>query len=197
MGSQREKRRREIILKAMRVFIEKGIDNTSMEDLAKAIGKTKSYFYFYFRSKEDLIINIFQYLKEEALRQLEDRLEGVESPKERLEIWIREHFRQVKENPDFLRFVYSFVFSSMAKRMNVVEYLKRKDRYFSLLNSIIVQGQEDGVFIGGDVDAISHAIRGAIYGSMRYLFDNPTDFKSKVEAVEEAVVRMLTEGLLR
>ncbi len=192
----REKRRREIILAAMRVFIEKGIDNTSMEDLARAMGKTKSYFYFYFRSKEDLIISIFQYLKDRALEDLEESLRGVEDPIRRLEIWVREHFRQVRENPDFLRFVYSFVFSSMARRMDLVKNLQRKDRYFNLITHIIRDGQSRGVFITGDVGAISHAIRGTIYGAMRYLFEGD-EGHGKFREVEDTVTSLILNGVVK
>ncbi len=193
--SNREKRRQEIILSAMKVFIEKGIDNTSMEDLARALGTTKSYFYFYFKSKEDLIISIFQYLKDRALMELEKALENVDDPVRKLEIWIREHFRQVRENPDFLRFVYNFVFSSMARRIDVVSNLKRRDRYFGLLSDIIREGQERGAFIPGSPEAISYAMRGTIYGAMRYLFEEKGE--EDFSEVEDTVVNLILNGILR
>ncbi len=192
----RERRRREIILSAMKVFIEKGIDNTSMEDLAKALGKTKSYFYFYFRSKEDLIISIFRYLKERALEEMEERLQGIEDPAERLEVWVREHFRQVRENPDFLRFVYSFVFSSMARRMDLIRNLNKRDRYFGLIQEIIEEGQREGKFVEGDAEAISYAIRGLIYGAMRYLFEGDGGI-DRFQDVEDTVANLILRGILR
>ncbi len=193
--SNREKRRQEIILSAMKVFIEKGIDNTSMEDLARALGTTKSYFYFYFKSKEDLIISIFQHLKDRALMELEKALKNVDDPVRKLEIWIREHFRQVRENPDFLRFVYNFVFSSMARRIDVVSNLKRRDRYFGLLSDIIREGQERGEFIPGSPEAFSYAIRGTIYGAMRYLFEEKGE--EDFSEVEDTVVNLILNGILR
>ncbi|NPA80195.1 MAG: TetR/AcrR family transcriptional regulator [Thermotogae bacterium] len=195
MESAREKKRLEIILAAMKVFTEKGIDNTSMEDLARALGTTKSYFYFYFRSKEDLIVSIFQYLKDRALEELEERLRETDDPVRRLEIWIREHFRQVRDNPDFLRFVYSFVFSSMAKRMNIHSSLVRKDRYFNLLNEIIRDGQRRGVFIAEDVGALAYSIRGTIYGAMRYLFEEGKG-ESEIDEVESAVLNLIMGGVV-
>lgn len=193
--NNREKRRQEIILSAMKVFIEKGIDNTSMEDLARALGTTKSYFYFYFKSKEDLIISIFQYLKDRALLELERALKNVDDPAKKLEIWIREHFRQVRENPDFLRFVYNFVFSSMARRIDVVSNLKRRDRYFGLLSDIIREGQTRGEFISGSPEALSYAMRGTIYGAMRYLFEEKGE--EDFSEVEDTVVNLILNGILK
>jgi AcrR family transcriptional regulator len=45
----------DIVEIAMRVFLERGYDGTSMEDLARAAGITKSSFYYHVSGKEELL----------------------------------------------------------------------------------------------------------------------------------------------
>jgi AcrR family transcriptional regulator len=48
-------RRKEIIDTAERLFSKKGYEETSVEEIIKKIGIAKGTFYYYFRSKEDLL----------------------------------------------------------------------------------------------------------------------------------------------
>ncbi len=195
MKVSRDERKERIMLGALKVFVEKGIDKTSMEDLARSLGKTKSYFYFYFKSKEDLILNLFLYIKRKALDEIREELLKVRSPVEKLEVWIREHYRQVRKNPDFLRFVYMFVYSETAKRLNVERGLEKHQEYFDILTDIIKEGQERGLFRKGPPKLFVHAIRGTIYGSMRYIFERDARPEDMAE-VEDAVVGVLLHGIL-
>lgn len=52
---QAEERRQQLIDTALRLFAERGFDNTSIKDLAEAAGVAQGLFYHYFRSKEELL----------------------------------------------------------------------------------------------------------------------------------------------
>jgi AcrR family transcriptional regulator len=55
-----EERRAEIISTAARLFDEAGYANTSMEDLAKAVGIAKPTLYHYFGSKDEILFDIHE-----------------------------------------------------------------------------------------------------------------------------------------
>lgn len=60
-----EERRQEIMDIAMRVFAEKGYEQTTMRDIAAAVGIVPGLCYRYFESKEDLFHNaVSQYVAE-------------------------------------------------------------------------------------------------------------------------------------
>jgi AcrR family transcriptional regulator len=53
-----EERRNQIIESAIKVFAREGFANTRMEDVATESGLSKGLLYWYFKSKEEIIIAI-------------------------------------------------------------------------------------------------------------------------------------------
>jgi AcrR family transcriptional regulator len=54
-GADFDERRKIILREAARAFNENGVENTSIEDIAKRLGVSKPAIYHYVRSKNDLI----------------------------------------------------------------------------------------------------------------------------------------------
>lgn len=50
-----------IIRSAMKLFAQKGLDATSIQEIADRSGISKGAFYLHFRSKEELLLSLFQY----------------------------------------------------------------------------------------------------------------------------------------
>jgi len=68
-----EERKQEIIEAAMVLFEEKGIQKTSMSDIAKKLDVAKGLIYYYFRSKDELIafvIESFSTVVDEEIRKI-------------------------------------------------------------------------------------------------------------------------------
>ena len=59
-----------ILRKSFQVFLEKGYYHTSVSDLSKACNIEKPHFYYYFRSKQDLMISILRHIRLWARRKL-------------------------------------------------------------------------------------------------------------------------------
>ena len=53
-----EERKKEILMIARKLFVEKGYDQTSINDILKIIEIAKGTFYYYFTSKEELLEEI-------------------------------------------------------------------------------------------------------------------------------------------
>ena len=58
----REGRRIEFIETAQRMFIENGYYTTSVDDIVGEMGVAKGLFYYYFKSKEDLVSQLVDHL---------------------------------------------------------------------------------------------------------------------------------------
>jgi len=69
-----DRRQREVVVAAARVFAERGYDQTTVQDLADAIGLAAGGLYHYFGSKEQLLISICDELMEPLLAQTEELL---------------------------------------------------------------------------------------------------------------------------
>jgi AcrR family transcriptional regulator len=93
--ADRALKRDAVILAAARAFSRKGFHNTSLDDVAAALGVTKPTVYYYVESKEQLLFECFQ----AGLEQIREGLRRVEaSPlpaRERLAEVIRHYARAV------------------------------------------------------------------------------------------------------
>ncbi len=69
-------RRQPILRNAARLFSEKGYRGTTVDDIVQATGIAKGTFYIYFKSKEDLLIEVIKNLIAETVVEIEDSLAG-------------------------------------------------------------------------------------------------------------------------
>jgi TetR/AcrR family fatty acid metabolism transcriptional regulator len=77
--------KREAILKAAtRVFAQSGFFNAQVADVAKAAGVAAGTVYLYFRSKDDLLVSLFERTMKDAIAAGRDALAGATDPRERL-----------------------------------------------------------------------------------------------------------------
>ena len=53
-----------IIDAAMKLFLEKGYENTTMQDIVQASGMSKGAIYHYFKSKQEIVAYLSNYEKE-------------------------------------------------------------------------------------------------------------------------------------
>ena len=53
-----QKTKQEILKTASRLFLERGFENVSIEDVVTEVNLTRGAFYHYFKSREDLFINV-------------------------------------------------------------------------------------------------------------------------------------------
>ncbi|MDX5565927.1 TetR/AcrR family transcriptional regulator [Streptomyces sp. ID05-04B] len=68
--------RREITEAANALFIERGYETTTIDDIAAAVGMSKRSVFRYFPTKEDLVVGKVDYLAEEMLQGLRARPAG-------------------------------------------------------------------------------------------------------------------------
>ncbi|MBO0992712.1 TetR/AcrR family transcriptional regulator [Bacillus sp. SD088] len=76
MGKKNSDKEKHILITAMKLFSSKSYNRTSMQEVADICGISKGSLYLYFKSKEDLLLNIlqyyFQYMDDQIMRIEED-----------------------------------------------------------------------------------------------------------------------------
>jgi AcrR family transcriptional regulator len=98
LTAKAEETRQRILDAALRLFRERGFDETTMRDIASEAGVATGAAYYYFQSKEDLVMAFYVRTAEEA-RQLVPRiLERSTDLKKRLRAIIDLKFRQFAEH---------------------------------------------------------------------------------------------------
>ncbi len=102
-----EDKKKKILESALKLFIEKGIDNTSTSLISKEAGIATGTLYLYFETKVDLIIELGTSIREESLESFLDLIEssmGYES----LEKYWLERVEWGVNNPDKYKFMIQF-----------------------------------------------------------------------------------------
>jgi TetR/AcrR family transcriptional regulator, cholesterol catabolism regulator len=83
------RRQAEVVLRAAHVFAERGYDQTSVPELAEALGLATGSLYHYFGSKEQLLRAICDQLMDPLLEQAEALLAEPREPAEQLRALVR------------------------------------------------------------------------------------------------------------
>jgi len=92
------KRKEWIIEAAIRVFAEKGFHPAGMREIAQQAKVAIGTIYHYFKSKEDILVNIFREEIEQRRRFLEELRASGLSIREQLQRILAMHFDRIKEN---------------------------------------------------------------------------------------------------
>jgi AcrR family transcriptional regulator len=91
-----------IIETAIKLFASKGFSSTSIQEIATESGISKGAFYLYFKSKEDLLLSIFQYYYEQIRSRLEELKAKNLHPRELFIEQLVSQFIEVSRHKEFI-----------------------------------------------------------------------------------------------
>ncbi|OQM45129.1 hypothetical protein B6A27_13965 [Anoxybacillus sp. UARK-01] len=156
-GVSVKEKERLIIEAAMKLFARKGVSSTSIQDITNACGIPKGSFYFYFKSKDELLIKLleqfFNHLKEKTkqietvyddpkkrfMKQLSVQLKEILEHKEifitQMHENLKEHNQKIEALLQDIRSDFFHFFTTNLKKI----YGRAIDKYIVDAN-IIIQG---------------------------------------------------------
>jgi AcrR family transcriptional regulator len=102
-----EDKKKRILEAALKLFVEKGIDNTSTSLISKEADVATGTLYLYFENKVDLISKLYISIKEESMVNFQDLIESSMSHESLEKFWI-ETVEWGVNNPDKYRFMMQF-----------------------------------------------------------------------------------------
>lgn len=88
-------RKDQIIEAASRLFRQFGYLKTSVDDIARFLGIGKATIYHYFRSKEEIFLQVLQLEADRIAEKTRRALARVNSPSEKLAIFLKIHFEEI------------------------------------------------------------------------------------------------------
>ncbi|MGH4119883.1 TetR/AcrR family transcriptional regulator [Clostridium sp.] len=112
MDNQKEKRKEEVVIAAIQVFKEKGIDNSKMTDIAKRAEIGVATVYRYFNTKTEIVIAAAAILWEEKISILYDKFSEVDfmgiNGADRVKVILNLFIDVYQKYPEFLSFLEHF-----------------------------------------------------------------------------------------
>jgi TetR/AcrR family fatty acid metabolism transcriptional regulator len=160
--------KRDVILRAaIDVFAERGYFNAQVADVARAAGVAAGTVYLYFRSKDDLLVQIFERSMRIALDEGRDVLANTADPRERLRRFARLHLGRLGRDRN-LAIVFQVELRQSTKFMERFSSTLLRD-YLGLIRGAVEDGQRDGLF-RSDVKATAAAK--ALFGALDEMATN-------------------------
>lgn len=158
---QRGDKRERILEAAVCVFAAKSYFTATVAEIAREAGVADGTIYLYFKSKDDLLISLFEERMGEINASMAAEVARHETPLEQLRAFIHHHLREVEERPELAE-VLTVELRQSTKLMKEYE-ASAFGAYLEILSSILERGQADGSMRQGvDPKAVRRAIFGAL-----------------------------------
>jgi AcrR family transcriptional regulator len=124
--------------------------NVSLNDILVESGLSTRAFYRHFRSKDDLLIAMFDAESERMVAEVEDQVRGAGSPQEQLKTWIRQ-FLAVSFEPRRFRRAQVMLSPGVSRAEGYAAAQTRSHmRHRELVSGILEAGVRDGSFRHSD-----------------------------------------------
>ncbi|MFN3996766.1 TetR/AcrR family transcriptional regulator [Algoriphagus sp.] len=162
-AKEKEELKSLILQAAKRLFVEKGIDQTTIRNIANAIEYSVGTVYVYYKDKNDILHD----LHSQGFKQLGGEMKvlfSVGDPMERLKALGRVYLQFALDNPD----MYDLMFS-LRGPMDFLESMHKEEwnegkGTFEVLRATVYQCMEGGHFSGHKLEPLSFAIWSTVHG---------------------------------
>ena len=184
--------KRDAILRAaIDVFAERGFFNAQVADVARAAGVAAGTVYLYFKSKDDLLVSIFDRSMRDGLAAGRAAVVDLRDPRERLRRLARAHLARLGGDRN-LAVVFQVELRQSTKFMERFSSTLLRD-YLGLIREAIADGQRAGLFRG---DIKPTAAAKMLFGALDEMATNwiLSRRRYSLEADADAVVDLFING---
>lgn len=156
--TEREGKRERILLAAERIFARHGFFAARVSEIAKEAGVADGTIYLYFKSKDDLLISLFEQRMTQVNQVLHAAIEGV-PPQDQLRAFIKAYLQLVHDEPGAAE-VLTIELRQSSKFMKEYDNPQFVD-FLRTLGGILAAGQERGDY---DPSIPAHVAARMIFG---------------------------------
>ena len=160
-AQSRADKRRQILDAAVEVFARTGFHKSRVSDVAKAARVADGTIYLYFKSKDEILLSIFEDAMSEMISGVEAELASIDDPFDKLRTFAAYHMRLVEERRSVakvlqveLRLSHTFMREYKPSKLK---------QYMDIIGRIVTEGQERGRMRS---DANPIIIRRALFGAL-------------------------------
>jgi TetR/AcrR family fatty acid metabolism transcriptional regulator len=190
----RTDKRDALLRAAIDTFAARGFFNAQVADVARAAGVAAGTVYLYFRSKDDLLISIFERTMTQAIADGRQSVEALTDPVERLREIGRLHLGRLGRDRA-LAVVFQIELRQSTKFMERFSSTQLRE-YLGIIRSVIADGQERDVFRASISPTLAAKL---FFGALDEMATNWILSRRKYSLVAEAdaIVDLFVGGLAR
>jgi AcrR family transcriptional regulator len=199
---EKEARRGAILEAAKGVFFEKGLQGTTMDQIAEAAELSKGSLYRYFPSKEELYVSILVEGLEILYQKFSEATEGIEGWEQRLRNIALAFYGFYREHKNYFNILFFLQHGELASHLSEELYQKCFDRGISCLNFLseaIQEGINKGEIKAQDPMETSAILWGAFNGIL-LLHEEEEHKKFIPSSLDHLIIKsfdLMMEGLKR
>lgn len=184
---EKEQKRNAILDCAEKLFISKGFKDTSVDDIAHCAEYSKGTMYLYFKSKDEIFMNIFHRALNLMYTEFRNSIKNYKTGKDQIYAIGDAHFKFLNKYPDYysiMKFFDSFDFDFT----NLEDIMSQIGTTSNLIDNLMIDairlGQKDGT-IRSDMDAemicillqtMSRGVFGQIETHKKYHLKFPNEY---------------------
>ena len=164
------KTRQKLVEVARKLFARKGLEATTMNDIAANSGKGRRTLYTYFRNKEDIYTAVIEVELERLSEQLDKVAELDAAPEQKVLALIYTHLNMIKETVSRNGSLRAEFF----RNIWLVEKVRRKfdDEERAILRRVLEEGTRQAKFRIENVDLMADIIHYSVKGlEVPYIYD--------------------------
>lgn len=186
------KTKRIIFKTAIKLFAEKGYENTGIEEITSVAGFAKGSLYYHFETKEDL----FDLLLEEGTKLLNNSIEikfrKCKNAMDKLKAII---MIQIKILIRYEEFITVIINNTLGENSRTIKCQKAVNNYVEKIEDVIREGIEENIFYSGDAESIAFGIFGITFSSLLYRLKNERNLT--VEQIYDGYIETVIRGITK
>jgi len=184
-----KERRQQLLAYATQRFAEQGYHPTSVAEIVSGLRVGKGVFYWYFESKEQLMLEVLREAHRSLRRAQQDAIGEEPDPVRRIELGIRASMEWFDRNRSLVNL---FQFAASEERFAPA---MRRGQEVAVADTVrhVKEAIVEGRVRDGDPDLLSHAILG-VTGQLARTFIHERN--ASVDEVADAAVAFCIEGML-
>jgi TetR/AcrR family transcriptional regulator, fatty acid metabolism regulator protein len=188
-------KRRQILDAAVTVFARQGFHSTRVSDIADEAGVAYGLVYHYFKSKDEVLNELFSERWSLLLAAIEEADSADRPPREKLEIVASFIVESYRHNPELMKVIIVEV--TRAANSFGQTHLREIRRAYDSIGRIVEEGQETGAF-RSDIDPAFASM--SFYGAIEqllsgWIFDLIPASDSDFAKAKDFVVATICDGL--
>jgi len=190
-----EERKTQILTAATKVFTKRGFSGARMDDIVAESGLSKGAIYWYFDSKESIIIRILDQFFNWETAHLRELLEEEVSAQKKLEIFVETTIKDLEKIKPLMPILFDF-WSLSVRKKTVNQAIKRYyQNFLDLIEPIIQQGIDQGELRQINVSETAIALGAIFEGTilLYFYFPDTVDFEKQFRSNLDLIL----EGLIR
>jgi len=142
-GKTKTEKYRRILEAAIKVFAEQGFFHSTISQIAKEAGVADGTIYLYFKNKDDILIQFYNYKTRNIFNRFRETVKEAENPSEKFRNLIRCHLREFQSDRN-MAMVYM---AEARKGRHLDKFVDELTKmYLNMVGEVVEQGQAEGTF---------------------------------------------------